>query len=99
MPPRLRAPIERRHDAIVAYGLAFHGAQPALARPRAHGRPPRRGGHDLPLRLATRNRRFLADPLVPFTNSLAERDAGMMKVQQYILTADPQHLIANLRIG
>ena len=83
----------------MAYGLAFHGAQPALARPRAHGRPPRRGGHDLPLRLASRNRRFLADPLVPFTNSLAERDAGMMKVQQYTLTADPQHPIANLRIG
>jgi transposase len=135
VPSRLRALIERRYDAIVADGLAFHDAQPALAKPRARGRPPRRVGHNLLLRLTTRKPdvlRFLADPRVPFTNNLAERDARMMKVQQKIsggfrsedgathfavvrsvlstarkqgwdilhtLTADPQYLIANLRIG
>lgn len=68
-------------------GLAFHSAQPALAKPRARGRPPRRVGHNLLLRLATRKPdvlRFLADPRVPFSNNLAERDARMMKVQQKI---------------
>ncbi len=87
VPPRLCALIERRYDAIVAYGLAFHDTQPALAKPRARGRPPRRVGHNLLLRIATRKPdvlRFLADPRVPFSNNLAERDARMMKVQQKI---------------
>ena len=85
--PALLALIDRRYDAIVRDGLAFHSAQPALAKPRARGRPPRRVGHNLLLRLATRKPdvlRFLADPRVPFSNNLAERDARMMKVQQKI---------------
>ncbi|MEA2966797.1 MAG: transposase, partial [Alphaproteobacteria bacterium] len=74
-------------DAIVADGLAFHAAQPALTKARPRGRPPRRVGHNLLLRLSTRRPdvlRFLANPLVPFTNNLAERDGRMMKLRQKI---------------
>jgi transposase len=85
--PRLSALIERRYDAIVAEGLAFHEAQPALAKARPRGRPPRRVGHNLLLRLSTHRQdvlRFLTDPRVPFTNNLAERDGRMMKLRQKI---------------
>jgi transposase len=91
--PRLIALIERRYDAIVAEGLAFHEAQAPL-RPddapqgrKRRGRKARRTGHNLLLRLAERRQdvlRFLADPNVPFTNNQAERDARMMKVKQKI---------------
>ena len=89
--------IGRRYDAIprdegpracVAKGLAFHGALPALAiklkldgNPRG-GRPPRRIGHNLLLRLSERKQdvlRFLTNPDVPFTNNQAERDARMLE--------------------
>ena len=85
--PGLSALIERRYDAIVAEGLAFHEAQPALAKTRPRGRPPRRVGHNLLLRLSTHRQdvlRFLTDPRVPFTNNLAERDGRMMKLRQKI---------------
>jgi transposase len=85
--PELIALIERRYDAIVADGLAFHAAQPALIKARPRGRPPRRVGHNLQLRLSTRKSdvlRFLTDPRVPFTNNLAERDGRMMKLRQKI---------------
>jgi len=85
--------IGRRYDAIVAKGLAFHGALPALAiklkldgNPRG-GRPPRRIGHNLLLRLSERKQdvlRFLTNPDVPFTNNQAERDARMVKLKQKI---------------
>jgi len=91
--PRLIALFERRYDAFVAEGLAFHGAQSPL-RPddapqgcRRRGRKARRTGHNLLLRLANRRGdvlRFLDDPNVPFTNNQAERDARMMKVKQKI---------------
>ena len=51
------------------------------------GRAPRRTGHNLLLRLATRKQdtlRFLHDPAVPFTNNQAERDGRMMKLRQKI---------------
>lgn len=90
--PSLVALIQRRYEAILAAGLAFHEAQPplppkpgALGKPR--GRPRRRIGHNLLLRLSTRRDdvlRFLTDPRVPFTNNLAEQAARMMKVRQKI---------------
>jgi transposase len=132
--PALTALIERCYDAILANGLAFHEAQPALAKARRRGRPPRRVGHNLLIRLSTRKQdvlRFLTDPTVPFTNNLAERDGRMMKLRQKIsggfrsedgakdfaiirsvlstarkqgwnmlqtLTAEPAHLMAELRV-
>ena len=66
--PRLIALVERRYDAIVADGLAFHEAQPVLARTKPRGRPPRRVGHNLLLRLGTHKQdvlRFLTDPRGP----------------------------------
>ena len=91
--PRLIECFDRRYDAILAEGVAFHEAQSPLA-PAAvkdgrqrRGRKPRRTGHNLLLRLAGRKNdvlRFLADPKVPFTNNQAERDARMMKVKQKI---------------
>jgi transposase len=90
--PRLVELIERRYDAIVAAGLAYHEAQPALGRAPAkganpRGRAPRRTGHNLLLRLLLRKQdalRFLHDAAVPFTNNLAEGDLRMMKVKQKI---------------
>ena len=92
-PPRLIDLITRQYDAIVAEGIAFHEAQPPLAikpnkdgSPR-RGRPPRRIGHNLLLRLQHRKHdvlRFLNNPDVPFTNDQAERDARMMKLRQKI---------------
>jgi transposase len=85
--PGLISLIGRHYDAILAEGLAFHEAQPALARTRRRGRPPRRVGHNLLLRLSTRRQdvlRFLTDPTVPFTNNLAEQDGRMMKLRQKI---------------
>ena len=72
---------------VFADGLAFHEAQPALTKTRPRGRPPRRVGHNLLLRLSTYQKdvlRFLTDPRVPFTNNLAERDGRMMKLRQKI---------------
>jgi transposase len=89
--PGMIALIERCYDAILAEGLAFHAAQPALVSAavaaRHRGRPPRRVGHNLLLRLSTRKQdvlRFLTDPGVPFTNNLVERDGQMMKLRQKI---------------
>lgn len=93
MKPRLIECFERRYDAILAEGLLFHGAQVQLVRAvikgggKRRGRPPRRTGHNLLLRLATRKEdtlRFLHDATVPFTNNQAERDGRMMKLRQKI---------------
>jgi len=85
--PGLIALIERCYDGVLANGLAFHEAQPTLAKAKRRGRPPRRVGHNLLLRLSTRKQdvlRFLTNPSVPFTNNLAERDGRMMKLRQKI---------------
>jgi transposase len=91
--PGLVACIERRYDAIVAEGLAFHEKQTPLARTAAkgsdktRGRAPRRTGHNLLLRFLTRRSdtlRFLHDLAVPFTNNEAERDLRMMKLRMKI---------------
>ena len=87
--PGFIALTERCYDAILTEGFAFHEAQPALvstARKR-RGRVPRRTGHNLLLRLRVRKvdvLRFLSDPMVPFTDNLAERDGRMMKLRQKI---------------
>ena len=89
--PQLIECCERRYDAIVAEGLAFHesaaGASRDEGRRKWRGRAPRRTGHNLLLRLAARKQdtlRFLHDPTVPFTNNQAERDGRMMKLRQKI---------------
>src|SRR5207344_506993 len=91
-PPLIEC-FERRYDAIVADGLAFHEAQIPLAQApikgggKRRGRTPRRTGHNLLLRLAARKQdtlRFLRNPAVPFTNNQAERDGRMMKLRQKI---------------
>src|SRR4249919_1066156 len=91
--PLLVECFERRYDAILAQGLVFHEAQTPLtqttikASGKRRGRAPRRTGHNLLLRLATRKQdtlRFLHDPTVPFTNNQAERDGRMRKLRQKI---------------
>ena len=52
--PEMIALIERYYDAVVTDGLAYHTAQPALTKARPRGPPPRRVGHNLLLRLSTR---------------------------------------------
>ena len=83
--------VSARGKLGLADGLAFHETQPALARAlgtgKPRGRPPRRVGHNLLLRLSARKTdvlRFLTDPRVPFSNNLAERDGRMMKLRQKI---------------
>jgi transposase len=83
---------QRRFDAILADGLAFHEAKPPLpakttASGKRRGRQKRRTGHNLVLRLQARRDdvlRFLTDPRVPFTNNLAEQAGRMMKLRQKI---------------
>ena len=85
--------IGRCYDATIAEGLALHAAQQPLA-PKLKrdgspklGRPPRRVGHNLLLRLDSRKQdalRFLTNPDLPFTNNQAERDLRMMKLRQKI---------------
>src|SRR3954467_12705373 len=89
--PGLIALFERCYDTILADGLGFHETQPPVARAvgtgKRRGRPPRRVGHNLLLRLSSRKTdvlRCLTDPLVPFSNNLAERDGRMMKLRQKI---------------
>ena len=133
--PGLITLIERCYDTVLAEGMAFHEGQPVLTKTGRRGRPPRRVGHNLLLRLSSRKQdvlRFLTDPSVPFTNNLAERDGRMMKLRQKIsggfrsedgarnfavirsilstarkqswnilqtLTAEPAHLMAELRVA
>ena len=91
--PLLIEYFERRYDGILAEGPVFHEAQTPLAQTtirasgKRRGRAPRRTGHNLLLRLATRKQdtlRFLRDPTVPFSNNQAERDGRMMKLRQKI---------------
>lgn len=92
MPPRLVERFQRHYDAIVADGLDFHEGLPPLP-PRQggvvkrRGRPRRRTGHNLLLRLQARREdvlRFLTDPQVPFTNNDAEQALRMMTLRQKI---------------
>jgi len=77
--------MSRDYDAILAQGFEFHERQaPLLRKPGARGKPPRRIGHNLLIRL----RDFKADVLrfatnfaVPFTNNQAKRDIRMMQTK------------------
>ena len=76
------------YDAALAMGFALHEGQAPLVRtPGARGRPPRRTGHNLLLRLRHCKAdvlRFTEDFDVPFTNNQAEQDIRMMKLRMKI---------------
>ena len=81
----------QRYDEILAKAVAFHEAQPpvqAISKAgKRRGRPKRRTGHNLALRLQKRKTeviRFLVETNVPFTNNEAERDLRMGKVRQKV---------------
>jgi len=80
--------IARTYDEIVASGLEFHQQQtPLLRQPGTRGKPPRRPGHNLLIRLRDFKQdvmRFAANFAVPFTNNQAERDIRMMKLKMKI---------------
>jgi transposase len=80
--------IARTYDEIVASGFEFHQQQTPLVRqPGKRGKPPRRPGHNLLIRLYRFKpdvMRFAANFAVPFTNNQAERDIRMMKLRMKI---------------
>ena len=79
--------IAAAYDAALVMGFDLHEGQAPLVRPGARGRPPRRTGHNLLLRLRDCKDdvlRFIADFDVPFTNNQAERDIRMMKLRMKI---------------
>ena len=82
----LVAAAERHCDLLVGDGIAHREALPPLSSKRK-GRPKRRPGHNLAIRLRdfkAGTLRFLRDPSVPATNNLAERDIRPLKVKQKI---------------
>ena len=87
IPQKLQQRIEKLYEKIVSRGLAYHDALPPLPQKSHRGRPKRRVGHNLLLRLkhyATDVLRFLHQEGVPFSNNQAERDVRMMKLKQKI---------------
>jgi transposase len=81
----------QRYDAILTEAVDFHEAQLPLqilsGVTKRRGRPKRRTGHNLALRLQKRKAeviRFLTNSNVPFTNNEAERDLRMGKVRQKV---------------
>ena len=81
----------QRYNGILTQAVTFHEVQPPLLPnpddKRRRGRPKRRTGHNLALRLQKRKTeatRFLSEPNVPFTNNEAERDLRMGKVRQKV---------------
>jgi transposase len=83
-----RQRIAAAYDAALAMGFALHeGQAPLMRRPGARGRPPRRTGHNLLLRLRDCKAdvlRFTENFAVPFTNNQAEQDIRMMKLRMKI---------------
>ncbi len=78
--------VNRVYDDIVAKGLTYHESLEPLKQGK-RGRKKRRVGHNLLIRLRDRKDdilRFLSDPMVAFTNNLAEQDLRMMKVKMKI---------------
>jgi transposase len=79
--------LSRLYDAIVLKGLKLHESLPAFAPKPKRGAQKKRVGHNLLVRLRDHKDdvlRSLFDPLVPFTNNLAEQAVRMMKVKQKI---------------
>lgn len=83
--------IDERYDACITEALSFHESQPPLSPTPVgktrRGRPKRRTGHNLALRLRIRKAdvlRFLNDLRVPFTNNEAEQDLRMGKVRMKV---------------
>jgi transposase len=78
-----RQRIAAAYDAALAMGFARHeGQAPLIRRPGARGRPPRRTGHNLLLRLRDCKAdvlRFTENFAVPFTNNQAEQDIRMLE--------------------
>jgi transposase len=81
----------QRYDEILTQAVDFHETQPPLQTiskaGKRRGRPKRRTGHNLALRLQKRKgevMRFLTEPNAPFTNNEAERDLRMGKVRQKV---------------
>lgn len=75
------------YDQIIQQGLSFHDSMAPLVRKSKRGKAARRTGHNLLVRLQNYRDavlRFLTDPVVPFTNNLAEQDIRMMKCKQKI---------------
>jgi transposase len=88
LPPAEIESFRLRYRERLRAGFAFHRGLPRL-KPDAKrcGRPKRRPGHNLLIRLHRYKDavlRFLVDFSVPFTNNLAEQDLRMMKVRQKI---------------
>ncbi len=83
-----RQRIAAAYDAALAIGFALHeGQAPLVRRTGARGRPLRRTGHNLLLRLRNCKDdvlRFTTDFGVPFTNNQAEQDIRMMKLRMKI---------------
>jgi transposase len=82
------AAMAQGYDEILAHGFAFHEQQaPLLRQAGARGKPPRRIGHNLLIRLRDFKQdvlRFATNFAVPFTNNQAERDIPMMKLKMKI---------------
>jgi transposase len=102
--PSFVAVFTARYRCIVAEGLAFHQAQPPSPSKKKRGRPKRRPGHNLVIRLRDHEHavlRFLHDPAVPFTNNVAEQGGRMMKVKMKISgcfrTIEGAHVFTILR--
>jgi transposase len=85
---RLKWRVVPLYGAIVEKGLHYHEALPPLPQKRK-GKPKRRDGHNLLLRLQGHREDVLrcldlSVPGVAFTNNQAEQDIRMMKVKQKI---------------
>ena len=78
--------ISRRDGDILKMALADHEAWP-LKSTNKRGRPKKRPGHNLALRMQAKQEdilRLVKDWAIPFTNHLAERDLRMMKLGRNI---------------
>ena len=77
------ADLEEHYDILVGDGIDQHGALAPLC-PKRKGRPRRRTGHNLAIRLCdyrTETLRFLRNPAVPTSNN-AEQDLRPLKIKK-----------------